>query len=299
MRIRKLLVITVACVIMFVIGGCDPSQLEAELTNSKLSNSILHQTFNYEETTEAEVLSIFNTVGDIKISRSESDKVIVTAQLEQTKELKDIDKKLDNLVIQPQIRNGVIYFEPLYSEDTSRNYWEWISSELNGNGININFDIQMPDTIKELRVYNEIGNIELSNISSKIYAQTNIGGITGTDLNPLDTATFISNIPRLQSGGINISLSSIDNANSIIVATTLKDITVNLPKDASYNHIESDDITTEYPYEISTDSNVNYIRKKSLEKLSNLNGKRNNTVITTPVSDELLREVYINIEEDN
>ncbi|AFS77458.1 putative lipoprotein [Gottschalkia acidurici 9a] len=282
-----------------MIGGCDSDQLKAELTNSKLSNSILHQTFNYEEATEAEVLSIFNTVGDIKISRSESDKVIVIAQLEQTKELKDIDKKLENLVIQPQIRNGVIYFEPLYNKDTSRNYWEWISSELNGNGININFDIQIPDTIKELRVYNEIGDIELNNISSKIYAQTNIGSIVGTDLNPLDTATFISNIPKLQNEGINISLSSIDNVNSIITATTLNDITINLPKESNYSHIENDDIATEYPYEISTNSNVNYIRKKSLEKLNNLNNKRNNTVITTHVSDDLLREVYINIEGDN
>ena len=142
------------------------------IVKDTLEEPIIHNVYNFNGKPEADVLSICNSLGDIKVTKSNTNDLKVVANLVQTKELKDIDKKLRNLLIKPKIENGIIFYEPLYAKNEQGSFWEWIYTSLNTNGISINFNIEIPSTIKELRVYNSLGNIDLENITAKIYAQT-------------------------------------------------------------------------------------------------------------------------------
>jgi hypothetical protein len=92
----------------------------------------------------------------------------------------------------------------------------WITENLNANGIYIDFDIEVPSSIREIRVFNGTGNIDLRNISAKIYAQTDVGNITGKEIEPLDNAVFKDDVPFSDKlNGIDMDFSNIDRANSI------------------------------------------------------------------------------------
>lgn len=276
MRKSKSLLLVVTMVLM--LSGCSISTYKDTLTTP-----IVHNIYSYNGKTTADVLSIYNLNGDVKISKSDTNNLKVVGNLIQTKQLKDINIKLDNLLIKPKSQNGVFFYEPLYSNNTTRDYWDWIKTNLNANGIQVNFDVQIPSTIKEVRIYSEIGNINLENITARIYAQTNIGNITGENLNPLDSAIFKVNVPSKLNNGIKVKFSSLDNVNDITAGVTLGNMTLNLPSGAMYTHnqVEPEAISIKYPYSTYSKKQFQFCREKSLEIFKPTSSKHGKTIITT------------------
>lgn len=98
----------------------------------------------------------------------------------------------------------------------------------------------------------ENNNVNLQNITAKIYSQTNVGNITGDNLDPLDSAVFKVNIPSSGDTGLDVKFSSIDKANDITAGVMLGNIVLNLPPIANYSHkeVQPEDIPLKYPYDM-------------------------------------------------
>ena len=299
MLIRKLVSFLLIGTVGVLISSCSINvsinNLKNGLYKDTLAAPIVHDIYNYKGKPNVEVLSIFNSIGDIRISKSYTNNLKVKIKMVQTKPIKDIEKKIKNIYIKPKITDDVIFYEPLYAKNTTRNYWEWIKSNLNANGIQVNFDIQIPDTIKEVRVYSELGNIVLQNISTKIHAQTNIGSIIGSNINPLDSAVFKVNVPSHGETALDLTLSSIDNVNSIIAGMTSGNAVLNLPSESrySYKQIKPEKIPVTYPYDMYSKEQFEYCRKHSLATFKPIKIKQGNTIINTVISEENLRKVLI------
>jgi len=259
-----------------------------------LSRPIVHEIYNHEEQIDAKVLSVYNSVGNISISQSDNEKIKVVMQLIQTKNLRDITEKLDGLMLHPIYDNDVVYYEPLYSHDTNMGYWRWIRNYLNANGIEITFDIQIPSTIQEVRVYGEIGNITISDITARIQAQTFVGSIVGRNLTPLDTATFITNTTTMPLGayGIDISFANIEAVRHITAGTTASDIRLNMPND-EYTIIRDNNISTKYAHSVNSDAQEEYIRERCLAPLEKINSVSEGTQIFTLEDKRIVRTVIV------
>ncbi|APQ78532.1 hypothetical protein [Clostridium botulinum] len=299
MLMRKLVNLLLIGIIGMLLGACSTNRTLNDFKNGKdkdtLQIPIVHDVYNYNGEPNADVLSIFNSNGDVRISKSETNDLKVKTKLVQTKSIKDIDKKLNNLAIKPKIEKGVIFYEPLYTNNKNQNYWEWIKSSLNANGIQVNFDVQIPQTIKEVRIYSELGNINLQNISAKIHAQTNIGTITSANINPLDSAVFKANIPSRGENALDISLSSIDNVSSITAGVTSGNIVFNLPSGSEYiyNQMDPKQMPVTYPYDMYSKEQFEYCKEHSLEIFKPIEIKQGKTVIKTVTNEESFRKISI------
>lgn len=250
---------------------------------ANLSEPIVHKVYHWEGSTDAKVVSVYNGDGDISISESKDNKMNVTVNLIQTKSLKDIDKKKDNLKIVPQHKNGIFYLEPLAADGTT-NYWKWIQEKCNANGIQVEFQIQIPKSIQEVRIYDDLGNVSLSGITARIYAQTDIGTITGQNVTPLDTATFKSNMTSSGDGTvIHVSYANLDQTNEIIGEVSMGNILFSLPKGAKYTQEKKDDFKG-----IEAEdgmSQIDVIRKECLKDFPPIKGKQDGTLVVTGSKD--------------
>ncbi|HDK7155512.1 TPA: hypothetical protein PTV43_000623 [Clostridium botulinum] len=299
MLMKKLANLLLVGAVGILLGGCSTNGTLNDSINGKdkdtLETPIVHDVYNYNENPNGSVLSIFNSNGDVRITKSNTKELKVQVKLIQTKSIKDIDKKLNNLAIKPKFEKNIIFYEPLYANNKTRNYWEWVKSSSNANGIQINFDVQIPQTIKEVRIYSELGNIDLQNISAKIHAQTNIGTITGANINPLDSAVFKANIPSKGEKALDVALSSIDNVNSITAGVTSGNIILNLPSGSkyTYNQMNPKQMPVAYPYDMYSKEQFEYCRKHSLEIFKPIKIKQGKTVIKTVTSEESLRNISI------
>lgn len=299
MLIRKLVSLLLIGTIGVLLGACSTNRTLNDFKNGKdrdsLEAPIVHDVYNYKGKSNVDVLSIFNSNGDVRISKSDTNDLKVKAKLVQTKSIKDIDKKLNNLVIKPKIEKDIIFYEPLYVNNKTRNYWDWVKSSSNANGIQVNFDVEIPNTIKEVRIYSELGNIDLQNISAKIHAQTNIGTITGANINPLDSAVFKVNIPSDGKNALDLALSSIDNVNSITAGVASGNIILNIPSDSkySYNQMEPEQMPVTYPYDMYSKEQFEYCKKHGLAIFKPIKIKQGKTDIKTVTSKESLRKISI------
>lgn len=250
---------------------------------ANLPDPIVHKVYHWEGSTDAKVVSVYNEDGDISISESKDNKMNVTVNLIQTKSLKDIDKKKDNLKIIPQDKKGIFYLEPLAADGTT-NYWKWIQEKCNANGIQVEFQIQIPRSIQEVRVYDDLGNVSLSGITARIYAQTNSGTITGQNVTPLDTAAFKSNATSSGDGmAINVAYVNLDQTNEIIGEVDTGNILFSLPKGAKYTQEKNNDFKGIEAGDAM--SQIDVIRKECLKDFSPIKGKQDGTLVVTGSKD--------------
>lgn len=209
----------------------------ASIEDKVYSNPVEYLTFDGSVQPESDVLALYNEQGDIKLKATTGQNVSIKVKLEQTKELRDLEVKKNNLSINPKVMDGIFLIEPL-TADGNENYWQWLDDNLNENGILLDYEIGIPENIKEIRVYNEIGDICLENIKAKISAYTSIGEISGTGVTPLDDSSFTNDMPeRKGSDSINVDLASLDYINNMSIGTEMGKIVVTVPEDAVYKHL--------------------------------------------------------------
>jgi hypothetical protein len=259
-----------------------------ESTSSKESSQFLteYNVYSYDNASkETKVLSIYNSVGDISLSNSKSNNISISAKIIQTKNISDLDFKKSKLVLNPTNYKEILYLEPLL-KNTSDNYWQKIS---NANGIKLNFNIQIPNTIQEVRMFTEIGNINLKDIKTKIYAQTDIGDITAENISPVDDAVFKANV----SSGVKLSFLSLKDTNKVTTGLTIGSLELLIPNAVKYNHNIDKEMKTEYPYDMYSDRRIKYIREKCRAEYKPSLRTKSETTITTMENNNAMRNTVI------
>ena len=302
-RMKNIGIILIAVVVLLTVG-CDISISDKlnlfqgkDITNVILANDkdllqtpIIYEIYSYEAKNEAKILSVHNSVGDISLSSSDDNKLHVKVNLIQTKSIDDLSTKIDNLKVIPQYQDDVVFFEPL-ALDEKTNYWKWITDNCNANGIKVDFEIQIPNTVQEIRIYNELGNINLDGITSRVYAQTDLGNIIGRNITPLDSAIFISQLSMNSPNGIDISFSDIKKTNKITAGIQVGNVNLSMPPNEKYMHETKAKMQTEYNQPMFERSNE--CRERCFQKFEKIEAKEDITIITTTL-EEAGKTVSIN-----
>lgn len=202
-----------------------------------------------------------------------------------------MDTKLNNLQVKPQTKGDILFFEPLAS-NANTNYWDWIHTNKNANGIRVDFELQVPLSIQEVRIYNELGDITIDNITSRIYAQTDLGIIKGRNITPLDTAIFKVNLPsKNEKTGIDVSFANLEKANKIISGISLHNISINIPSGTQFTHEIDNNMKVEY--DESMYERFKYCKDQCLEDFKLVQPRQGETVIITTAAEDMLKMVQI------
>lgn len=248
---------------------------------------IEYDIYNNTIQTQTEVLAIYNNLGNIRMTKTNNQEVSIKAVLKQIKQLGDIEEKREDLLIQPVTDNGIFLIEAI-SKRSGKGYWESLD---NHNGILVDYEIMVPEKIKEVRVYNKIGNISIENMKAQITAYTQIGEISGIGLVPLGVSSFSAAmqgkwpLPEKREN-INIGFASLEFANSINTGAGIGDIALNVPEGSTYRHLEGD-------FEIEEEIEGKEARKLCLKKPADIKKKNKETIINSGVGDEPITIVTI------
>lgn len=171
----------------------------------------------------------------------------------------------------------------------------WVVTKEKYKDSMVNFDVEILTTIKKVWVYNGIGNIDLQDITAKIYTETDIGNITGENLNPLDSGTFKVNKPSTEKEGLDVKFSNVNNVNDIITGVESGNIILNLPLDASYTHeqVKFQDINIQYHFKMNSKKQFEYCEEQSLQMFKPISSKHGKTSIKTGTNKNSSEDVLI------
>ncbi len=245
-----------------------------------LKEYITHTVYDNMIESDSKVVSVLNMYGDVNIGKSLNDKIYVNLSLIQTKEINDLDIKQENLMLEPQLIGDILFLEP--TTKVGENYWDFIISDLNANGIMLEFNILVPSSVQEIRIFNDFGNVTINDIEAKITTQVTAGSIYGQNLSLIDKSAFTIVSGMSNTKAIDLSFKELKFANNLVVSSIQGDISLNIPNDVDYI-IEIDE-------NLNTSINQN---NRCLDEFVAFNKKECDLTITTNSENYFLRQLIV------
>lgn len=138
-------------------------------------------------------------LGETYIQPSISDRLEVQFFLLHSEELDEKQKEFwDNTSLDLIEKNGVIYIEPYFPENIYHTAWDRSYRNMLGGDKTVMMVIGIPENIHELGLSNNIGYMDLSDISANIRLSNNVGKIDMDRITPIDSFYISNNVGEVE-----------------------------------------------------------------------------------------------------
>lgn len=177
-----------------------------------------------EERQDGEVLSINDGTGNIEFKKSNDQQIVIEAH-KRVKGSSDEEKQniLDNLNIYLE-RDGKNIKVAAQTKD-GEDFWKWQSNNYKAYNVSINFEISVPEGIKEIDANTGAGNIDIEGVASQMNLNTGAGNIDINDASALGDT-------ELDTGAGNIDFDgNINEVSSFKASTGVGNVDFSVPDD--------------------------------------------------------------------
>jgi len=184
-------------------------------------------------------ISLVSTVGDISIVTHQSDETIINMNIRSRAGSKEKAQEIiDNYIYTINEENNTIKVDTSFEEPKS--------------GLNLAIDlvIYIPSNIKDIKVSTNVGDVHLNGVNGNIDIKSNVGAavidssegayninVDVGDIELIDSIAIGNSEFKTNTGEIDISLSDISKAVSIIAETGVGDIKMSLNDDSGYHAV--------------------------------------------------------------
>lgn len=214
----KKIILLLVIASLFSLFGC-----AATTSSSKDQRKDL---LSYNKAVEVKTISILNESGTINIGKSTSNNVEIECFVSYGgKSAQENKKIIEQFSVSPQITDDILYLE--VDTQGGIDIENWLKGEI--DYINVNYDIKLPDYIDDIRVINVMGNINVKDVETSFYMESQTGNFDLQNVTPMGNSHL-----NMAKGNIGLNASDISNAQIISSWIGFGNVTYNLPKDADY-----------------------------------------------------------------
>ncbi len=164
---------------------------QIQLTNTQLDTGI-------------EKLVLLNGIGEVNIIESDNENVEVTSYIVYKDDIKEEQLKVNEVQLDVEKiseEDGLNTYVLTNMISDGTNYFTYINAKKYLRDVEINYDIEIPKSLKEIYVYNPIGNVKIYGAEASVRVVSYKGNIFAKNITPDD---FIS--LQTYQGDIDISL---------------------------------------------------------------------------------------------
>lgn len=119
-------------------------------------------------------------------------------------------------------KNGVVYIEPHFPNDIYKNF-ELFYNDSFDDERKVIIDIGVPENIKELGLSNNVGYVELSDITANIRLSNNVGEVDINNITPIDSLYISNNV-----GEIDCSIEDLSKVHELINLTNVGEMSFDI-----------------------------------------------------------------------
>lgn|GEM_PF-2214028 len=147
-----------------------------------------------QDNIDGEKLKLSISSGNIEITKSGDGKIQLDAEVKVRGASNDTKKIiLDNLIVSLDQKGKTV--EVVTKTKDGKDFWDWHKKNHKAYHITINYNISLPENIKDVEVSTGAGNIYIDGISDKVKASTGAGNIDFINLKAeLSASTGAGNI---------------------------------------------------------------------------------------------------------
>ncbi len=251
------IVLSLICVMVVTTTGCGVriNGKEYEFYKSSQSEKKSNNIFNgigsesresqqvKQDKIDGEELKVSTGAGNIDIGKADGSEIIVDADKKVRGASEETKKTiLENMNISIE-QNGKNLDIAVRTKD-GKDFWEWQKDNYKTYQITINYDIKVPESIKDLSVSTGAGNIIIEGQAEKVDASTGAGNIdvddmkaelklsTGAGNIDIDNSSALGNC-KLSTGAGNIDfMGKVEDVNGFDASTGMGNVNFRVPSDS-------------------------------------------------------------------
>ncbi|OON93541.1 MAG: hypothetical protein ATN31_05850 [Candidatus Epulonipiscioides saccharophilum] len=171
----------------------------------------------YHTSVQADSLSLLNGVGQVNFLPNENHDVLIQCVVTyKGSDPYSFSEKTKHIDLTPHIENNTIYVEAM-AEDL--NYWQWLDENIDDSDISLNYFIRLPSYIKHLKVVNNVGDINITDLSLSLDLELSVGNIDCSNMSVLGSSNIV-----LKNGNLDFSADLLSNIDTVFHYVEFGDI---------------------------------------------------------------------------
>lgn len=206
--------------------------------NNDIENKIVNynqlEFANDELESSAEKLIVLNGVGEVNIVQTDTDKVEVKSYILYNDDVKveklkvnEVDFEIENATLEGEEELETYILSSKLTDDS--NYFTYLENEDYLNDVKINYEIEVPSSLKEIYVYNPLGDVKIYNADASVKVITYKGNVFVKSITPDD---FVS--VQNYEGDIDITLENVSTTTYIGASSYNGDINLEVKDSSKY-----------------------------------------------------------------
>lgn len=167
----------------------------------------------------ASILSIDNEVGEVEITAVPGDQInIQTTILAENSSIhkSDRDKILEDAEVSVTISGDTLKVSTHAKSNPKKDLWTWAQNKYGYSDFSISYNIELPDSMANYQITNNVGQIKLRNLNGKYHIVSNVGAINIEGAKITGKSTIESN-----TGSIRMDLADIHSDSSLKIKTNV------------------------------------------------------------------------------
>lgn len=249
---RNIIFITITLALVFF-TGCTSDFKVNEGVVEELSNKITSTVINKLDrekaerneshtidTTNINGLKVNGSVGNITITIQNVDEATIDVNIVAYSEnSEDANKLIEDYTYEIESKRNLINIDIAQ-----------LAEKVKYENINVNLNINIPKSIEDISITNNVGNVNISNGEGKIIIKSNVGDISINNskasydikndignINLINCAFIGQSKLNINTGEAEITASDISEAKNIIAEIAVGDISITLPENSSYDAV--------------------------------------------------------------
>ncbi|WNS44762.1 hypothetical protein [Paenibacillus sp. MMS20-IR301] len=199
-------------------------------TTEKLEDKINAEGISREFSTSlpagsASVVKVENALGEIALSPSSGDEIVVTATVivHDRNNKESTTAILDNAELSIEHAGNALIVSMHGTGNTEKDLWDWAKKEYGDSDFSINYAIGLPADVDRYELTNNVGAIQLRGLKGSFDVTSNVGSIIVQDAVFTGKSAVVSN-----TGSIELGISGMESGSSLKARSDIGRITADL-----------------------------------------------------------------------
>jgi hypothetical protein len=168
-------------------------------------------------------------VGAINLSKASGDKVEIHFKKEVKGFGTNIDEIMDQILVKTETEGDELTVSVKVKDNETEDFWHWLSDHYKAMNVSVDFDIKVPENIKDFKVVDGVGDISIEDAKAKIEITDGVGRIKLNNVSLVDECEFTAGTGDIEIDG------EIKELSHLSIKSGVGKTNLRLPEDSKFS----------------------------------------------------------------
>lgn len=141
----------------------------------------------------------------------------------------NIDEIMHQILVKTETEGDELTVSVKVKDNETEDFWHWLSDHYKAMNVSVDFDIKVPENIKDFKVVDGVGDISIEDAKAKIEITDGVGKIKLNNVSLVDECTFTAGTGDIEIDG------EIKELSHLSIKSGVGKTNLRLPEDSKFS----------------------------------------------------------------